>query len=423
MNLIGFINGFKQRKGGYIFSAIVTSKVLSFLLSIIILRILSKDDYGNLMYAYTIISFMMPFMGMGIFQSFMKYAPVQEFLFQRKSLFKYSLIGGSVASVFLIILILVLASFATKQVPEAYHYLLAFSFLILAHFIFESVKSYLRIFFLNKAYAQIEIAHSILVFILAVILTYFFGAFGFIISLVLVPLLISLWILQKKRILSEIQLLVDFDKKRFWIYGIYTSLGGLVSQVIFSVDLISIGNLLESSSEIAHYKALSLIPFSLLFLPSAIIKTDFVKLVQEAKNRLYLINYAKSFMSIFFIISLMIIGFVYFFDAWLIELIYGQEYQDTDQLLLVFSVGIAGAFIFRIPFGNIMVAIGWTKISTIISLITLLADLILNYLWIQEWGIIGAAYATSLLLWLSGFAVFIVFLIYLQKLKKEKALL
>jgi len=419
MTLNLFIQEFLKRKGAYIFSSVVLSKVFSLLLSIIIIRLLTKEDYGNLMYAYTIISFVMPFMGMGVFQSFIKYAPIQKYLHQRKTIFRYTFIGGSIASVILTVLIILIAPILTIKVQGAYKYLLIFSLLIVSLFIFESVKNYLRIFYLNKAYAQLEILHAILVFITGVIFTYFVGAIGFVLALVLIPLLLSFWLLVKKDFFSVLEKKINISTKTFWAYGIYTSLGGLVSQLIFSVDIISIGNILNDSLALAQYKALSLIPFSLLFLPSAIIKTDFVKLVQEAKNRVYLIQYIKNFMFIFLIVSVLLISVVYFFDTWFIQLMFGKAYLEQSNLLMIFSIGITGAFLFRVPFGNIMVAIGWTKINTVISILTLFADLLLNYFWIQKWGIEGAAYATSLLLWLSGLATFFVFLFYLYKIKQE----
>ena len=419
MNIRYFIQAFFKRKGGYVLSAVVLSKLLSLLLSVVIIRILSKEDYGNLMYAYTVISFVMPFMGMGIFQSFIKYAPVQEFMYERKQLFKYTLWGGVLASLALVFILILLAPIITQRLPQSYWYLLLFSLLIVSLFIFEAVKTYLRIFFLNKAYAKLEITHAILVFVLGVSLTYFMGAIGFIISLVSVPILLSVLLLSKKKILTQSNFQFSFSKASYWYYGIYTSLGGLVSQLIFSVDIISIGNLLHQPDLIAQYKALSIIPFSLLFLPGAIIKTDFVKLVQESKNAKFLWAYVTNFMLIFLAFSVVLLGFVYWFGDNLILLFFGDAYLESANLLMIFSLGIVGAFLFRVPFGNLMVVIGWTKINTLIAIVTLLLDVFLNYFWIQKWGVYGAAYATSLLLWLSGLATFIVFLIYLQKLKNE----
>ncbi len=416
MTISIFIQDFFKRKGAYVFSAAVLSKLLSLLLSIVVIRILTKEDYGNLMYAYTVISFIMPFMGMGIFQSFLKYAPVQKFMYERKILFKYVFVGGIIASLILIVLLLILTPFITINTSGAYGYLLIFSALILSLFIFESIKNYLRIFYLNKAYAQLEILHAVLIFVLASTLTFYIGAYGFILALVLVPLGLSLWLLLTNDILSVAKDRLNVSKKQLWFYGIYTSLGGLVSQLIFSVDLISIGNLLEDAKWVAQYKALSLIPFSLMFLPGVIIRTDFVKLVQESNNRAFLIQYVKNYLFLFLMISSFLLVSVYFLDVWVVRVVFGESYLEQSNLLMIFSIGIVGAFLFRVPFGNLMVAIGWTKINTVISVLTLVADVILNYFWIQKWGIMGAAYATSLLLWISGLATFVVFIIYLSKI-------
>ncbi len=414
-----FIHDFLKRKGAHVFSAVVLSKIFSLLLSIVVIRILTKEDYGNLMYAYTVVSFVMPFTGMGILQSFIKYAPIQKFMYQRKDIFRYTFIGGAVASVVLIAILIVFASLITTKMPQAYGYLLLFSFLIFSLFIFEAVKSYLRILYLNKPYAKLEIIHAVLVFILGSMLTYLMGGWGFILALILVPLLLSIFLLLKKSILSSRYYKLEIPKNQYWIYGIYTSLGGLVSQLIFSVDLISIANLMSDSKWVAQYKAVSLIPFSLLFLPGAVIKTDFVKLVQEARNRTFLLSYIKNFMLIFTGISILLFFLSWFLGDWFILTLFGNDYQNQSALLQIFILGVVGAFIFRVPFGNIMVAIGWTKINTLISIFTLLTDIVLNYLWIQKWGIMGAAYATSLLLWFSGLATFMVFLFYLQKIKNE----
>jgi len=417
MNIRDFIQDFFKRKGAYIFSATIISKLLSFTLSIIIIRILSKNDYGNLMYAYTIISFIMPFMGGGIFQSFLKYAPIQQFMYERKNLFRYILISGTLVSLALSFLLIAISGFITTRIPEAQLYLILFSFLIVALFIFESVKNYLRIFFLNKAYAQLEIIQAVLVFIFGALLTWLIGAFGFIISLIIVPLFLSLYLIIKKQMLKTVDTFLNLSHKKLWYYGIYTSLGGLISALIFSVDIISIGNILKDASLVAQYKAISLIPFSLLFLPSAFIKTDFVKLVQKAKDFNYMKSYIINFMLVFLIISTALIVISYFSADIIISYLLGNAYIGSTNLFYVLIFGIVGAFIFRVPFGNILVAIGWTKINTGISISTLFLDIILNYFWIHEYGIIGAAYATSLLLWLSGISTFFVFIFYLKKIK------
>ncbi len=418
-SLIDFIRQFRKNKGTYILLATIVSKLASFLLSVIIIRLLTKEDYGNLMYAYSIVSFLMPFMGVGIFQSFLKYAPIQPFLSQRKALFVLTFRKGLIASVILSLILISLSFLATLKMPGALYYLIFFSVLIISLFIFESVKNYLRVFFLNKAYAKLEIIHSILVLIIGTILTFFLGAFGFIISLVITPLILSAYLLYNKDLLSGRKEELNIKMSKLLSYGVYTSFGGLVAQLIYSVDVLSIGHIIENPDSVAQYKALSIIPFSLMFLPGAIIKTDFVKLVQKAGDAKFLLKYVSNFMMIFTLISLVLVAVFYWGGEWFIQVFFGEQYLGNNNLLIVFVFGVSGAFIFRVLYGNLLVAIGWTGINTVISVVTILADIVLNYYWVHKYGILGAGYATSLLLWASGLATFLVFLVYIRQLKRN----
>lgn len=416
MSIAKFIQEFVNRKGGYMFFATVATKLLSIALTAIVSRILTKEDFAYIVYAHTIVSFLMPIMGFGIFQSFLKYAPVQEFMYQRKSLFKYTFITGLVASLVMMLLVILFAPLVNVNMPGSYQYLLVFSALIVSLFIFESVKNYLRIFYLNKSYARLEIVHAVLLFVVATSLSLWLGGIGYVLALVSVPLVLSLWLLIKKDFLKAAKKQFKASTKEMWSYGLYTSLGGMVSILIFSVDQISIPNLLDDPDLLADYKIMSIFPISLLILPAIILKTDFVKLVQEARNKSFLIGYVKNFMLLFLGISIAMNIFFYFLGDFTIELVFGEKYLSYTELLQVFALGVSGAFIFRVPFGNMMAVIGWTKISTVLAIVTLLVDVVLNYYWIQEWGIMGAAYATSLLLWLSGIVTFIIFLVYLRRL-------
>jgi len=392
------------------------TKILSIALTAIISRILTKEDYAYIVYAHTIVSFLMPIMGFGIFQSFLKYAPIQEFMYQRKSLFKYTFIAGLMASLAMMLMVVIFSPLIIINMAGSFHYLLIFSALIVSLFIFESVKNYLRIFYLNKSYARLEIQHAVLLFVLATGLSLWIGGMGYVLALVSVPLVLSLWLLIKKGLLKVEKKQFKASTKQMWSYGLYTSLGGMVSILIFSVDQMSIPNLLDDPDLLADYKIMSILPISLLILPAILLKTDFVKLVQEARNKSYLVGYLKNFMLLFLGISIAMNLFFYFLGDFTIGLIFGEKYLAYIELIQVFAIGVSGAFIFRVPFGNMMAVIGWTKISTALAILTLGVDVILNYYWIQAWDIMGAAYATSLLLWLSGIITFLIFLAYLRRL-------
>jgi len=262
-----------------------------------------------------------------------------------------------------------------------------------------------------------EMSNSIVLIISGVLLTYFYGGYGYLIALIISPLLIAIYILLKYGLLTKIDK-NDYSKdykKSLWAYGMYTSLGGSTSQLIFSIDILTIGYLIHEPSQIAYYKAASLIPFALLFIPAGVMKTDLVKLTQNYQNKEFLKKYANNYLKLFLIISGLAFVVLYFLSGFIMSL-FGEEYIIAKNLIPVFAIGLVGAFLFRNPFGNIITCVGWAKTNTVISIVTLVLDIILNIVFVEKYGIIGAAYSTSILLWIAGIASYIAFLKYLKTL-------
>ena len=105
---------------------------------------------------------------------------------------------------------------------------------------------------------------------------------------------------------------------------------------------------------------------------------------------------------------------LYFFSDYLIML-FGKDYTNKNNLMLIFSFGVMGALLFRVPLGNILAAVGWPKINALNSLIILILNLIFSYTFIIKYGIVGAAIVTSSMMWLSGILSLVAFIWYLKK--------
>ena len=83
--------------------------------------------------------------------------------------------------------------------------------------------------------------------------------------------------------------------------------------------------------------------------------------------------------------------------------------------MLIFSFGVMGALLLRIPLGNILVAVGWPKINALNSFIILILNLIFSYIFITRNGLVGAAVVTASMMWLSGILSLIAFVWYLKE--------
>jgi O-antigen/teichoic acid export membrane protein len=415
MNLNVFIRNFIKRKGLLVAGSSIVEKISGFLLVIIATQYLSKSDFGLLTYANTILVFLLPFFGFGMHQALIRFGSIVNSQIEKKNLFIFTLKKGIKFSVILLILIIILSPILTSNLKNSRIYLLILSFQLISLFMYQMICIYSRLLNLNKLYAQITVLKSFFLVVSAFLLAVNFGSIGYVVALSVVPFLISVFYIKKLNLLSikdDFQLNLNY--KEYLLYGLYTSLGGVLSQLLYAVDILLIGNILKDETSVAFYKVSSIIPFSILILPIIFIKTDFVVLANKSVNdKVFIKNYYLNYLKIFAVLSVFLIFFFYLFSSQLIG-VFADVYQD-DSLMLVFGIGIVGAILFRVPLGNILSAIGLAKVNTINSLIILILNIIFSYIFITKYGILGAAIVTAALMWLSGIISLFFFINFIRK--------
>lgn len=415
MNFKSFIFNFLKRKGIQVAVSSIVEKVGGFFLVIIATRLFTKNDFGLLTYANTVLVFLIPFIGFGVHQGLLRYGALQKSQLEKKKLFRFTLTKGLKYSVVLAILIVVLAPLITANLKGSRIYLYILSFQFISLFLFEIIRIYARLLNLNKLYAQITNIKTLCLVILAYLLSLSFGSIGYALALSVVPFLIALYYLKKLRLIGFLEKIkLEGSFKNFFLYGLYTAFSGVLSQLLYAVDILLLGNIIKDEAGIALYKVSNVLPFSLLILPIIFIKTDFVTITNKAKtDTQYIKDYYLNYLKFFSFVSMAILLFFYLFSDNLI-LIFGESYNDS-RLMIVFTIGVVGAILFRIPLGNILSAIGLAKINAINSFIILGLNIVFSYLFIINFGTIGAALVTSFLMWFSGFLSFFFFIKFLKK--------
>jgi len=200
----------------------------------------------------------------------------------------------------------------------------------------------------------------------------------------------------------------------FWKYGFFSSMSNVVTQLLFIIDILLIGNLLSNAEMITNYKYLTLIPFSILFLPQAFMNTDFVSFTENIKNKKYIHNYIKNYMLLFGIISILFIAFSWLFSEYLLR-IFGEEFIQYTDTFLILVLGVCGILFIRGLFGNLLSSLGKANMNFFITAIALLLNFILNNYLIPLHGIKGAAITSAILMWFTGILSFVLFKYYFKK--------
>jgi O-antigen/teichoic acid export membrane protein len=376
--------------------------------------LIPNKELGVVLFAYNIIVFLIPISGFGLNQSLLRYGALLKSKEEKNSLFLYVLSKGTLASFVLIALIILSSFFVPFKFENTQFYVVILSFIILPSFIFEIIRAQFRLQHNNKSFAYTEFWHSIILLLSVFILSYFFQEIGYTIALLATPLLTSLLFINKLNIDFSLKTKLTITNFSFWKYGFFASLSNVVTQLLFVIDILLIGYLLEDTEMITNYRYISLIPFSLLFLPRVFIATDFVAFTEKIYDKNYIVNYIKSYMLFFLIVSFILLLFSFLFAEQILSILDSNFTQFVDTFLIL-MFGIVGIYIFRGLFGNLLSSIGKAHINYYIASFALIINIVTNYYLIPKYGIKGAAVTSAILMWLTG----IISLIWFSHLYKK----
>ena len=413
-----YINGFINRSGSYVLFSTMAARVLSFLGSWIALQLIEAKELGVILFAYGIVQFIIPIGGFGLHQSLIRYGALLKSEDEKQQLFSYVLKKGIVASIAIILVLVGIGYFIPFQFDKTYVYFSILSLSILTVFILEIIKIQFRLQHKNRLYAITEFWYNIILTGLIFGLSYLFQGMGYIIALIVSPVLTALFFIKKLNVKLHIKNNLKITNLSFWKYGFFGGLSSVVTQLLILIDIILIGYLIDDPVAITNYRYISIIPFSLLFLPRVFITTDFVTFTEKIHQKDYINRYIKNYMLFFGVVSILLLLFSYFFAEQILY-IFGVEYMDYADSFLILIMGIVGIYIFRGLFGNLLSSIGKIELNYYIISIAIVINVISNYYLIPLYGIKGAAITSAIFMWFTGILSWLSFLYFFRKNRYE----
>ena len=394
------------------------SRLLSLLASWIALQFIDNTALGIVLFSYNIILFLLPISGLGLPQSLIRFSALSKDAEDRNSIFLYVLKYGLLSSIGMILLLIISSLFIPFDFKDGHFYMIFLSFLIIPNFLLEIIKAQLRLNHDNKNFAYSDFLYSIIFVLSITVLTYYLKEIGYIIALLITPLLTSLFFIKKLKVNAKKIKRIPELNFAFWKYGFFASLSNVITQLLFVIDILLIGYLIKDPEMITNYRYISLIPFSLLFLPRVFINTDFVTFTEKIYDKNYILEHIKSYMLLFLIISVSLIIGSYFFGSLVLRLL-DDSFAIYGSIFFILMVGISGILIFRGLFGNLLSSIGKANINYYIASGALLFNIISNYYLIPLYGIKGAAITSAILMWVTGVTSAICFkVLYIKALLK-----
>lgn len=413
-----YIQNFLNRSGSYVFGATILARVLSFIASWVALQFIDNEKLGIILYSWNIIAFLMPFVGAGLHQSLLRYGALLTSEIEKKSLLQYVVKNGTFASIFLAFIVAISGLLFPFKFEGTGLYVAIFSLSFIPFFLLETIKVQLRLTHNNKAFAMVDAIYNTILVLLVFILSYLYKENGYIIALLLAPTLATTIFFNRIRTNKVKPKKLTIINKGFWKYGAFGGLTGVTTMLLFAIDILLIGTIIDNSEMVTVYKYVSLLPFSLLFLPRVFIATDFVAFTEKIVDKNYIFNYLKSYMSLFTLISFFVCGGSFLFAEEILS-IFDTSFTNYANSFKILTVGVTGILIFRGIFGNLLCSIGKIEVNSYITVLALIINVISNYYFIPKYGIKGASITSALMMWFTGVASCIWFLILYKKFKNE----
>lgn len=404
-----------------IFMSNVFAKVIAFFGNIVIVNILSKNDYGIYAYAINAMTMLYIFNDFGASNSALQsLTEEKDNSKKQKGILKYALKIGLTGSLISGILILLSPLFYPYQIIEAKDYTPILFLIPLFSNINSFISIVLRANLKNKRFAIFNLSQTFFNYFLLIFLSIKFGIIGAIISqycYMIISLVIGL-ILSRGVLDKNVEPLnIDKkEKKSFLKYALTTQLNSTLGSILLNIDIFLIGIMIANSEMVATYKVATTIPMALSFLPNCVVIYILPYFIMHNKDIKWIKkNYFKLIKyGIVCYGGITLLGCLA--SKPLFNLLYGDAYNNSILIFNILMIGFFFSATFKIPSNNILYGMRKLKINLIVTISSSIVNFIFNILFINLFGIVGAAITTTLVQIFSS----IILIYYVKKVLSNK---
>ena len=377
----------------WLFAEKVLRILISFVVTIFVVRYLGPKDFGLLSYAISFYGLFSAISILGLesitIRELVKNPDKRDDILG--SVFLLRLLGGVCTIIFIAltlyfsgestnisILILIVSVSAIFQ-----------SFSVVDYYFRAEVKAKYSVYVFSSAVLIVAVLKIMLIiieaeliyFVIVFSVEFLLAAFGFLIVYRFNKLKLSGWKLNKKIAVSLL--------KDSWPL----ILSGLVVSVYMKVDQVMIKNMLNSE-EVGYYAAAVKLSEAWYFIPVALTNSLFPAIVNAKKVSVDFYN--NRMQKLYDILAWMAIAIalpVSIFSSEIISIIFGNEFQSAAPVLTIYVWAGVAVFL-GVASSQYLINENLTKLSFSRTFIGMVLNILLNFILIPKYGIVGAAIAT-----------------------------
>lgn len=397
----------KLRTTGFfhIFGSSSINKIVAFASGIILVRIISKSEYGIFSYANNLLNFFMIGCGFGAASGMLQMCSEQRDDIEKENIYAYASRSSFVINCLLSIVILLVSIFVPLKIERANLCLRMMAFLPIFSYTHEMQIFYLRTQRRNKAYSYSNTFSTVAIFVLSCTLSFLFQVEGLVLAKYIAFAVSVLFVLWRFRVGYPVTKKFELSakiKKQFWGISAISMLNNGMSSLMYMLDIFVLGIVVPDSTVVASYKLATNVPTALAFIPAAFVTYIYPYFALHRENKAWVrrkyVLVAGALAVLCSIISLV----MFIFSPFIIKLLFGAAYLDAVPCFRVLSISFAISALFRTLPGNILVTQRKLKFNLFTATLSSAVNTVLNVMFITRWQSIGAAYATLVTVILTG---------------------
>lgn len=389
----------------HVFGTTAINKIISFASGIILVRLISKAEYGIFSYANNLLNFFMIACGLGAASGVLQMCSEKREEQEKKLIYAYASRTSFLVNLLLCIIILLVSIFVPLKIEGSNWCLGMMALLPLFSYTYEMQAFYLRTQRRNKEYSYSNTFSSISIFLLSCILAWFFQVKGLVIAKYIafsISILFVLWRFHVNYPIFPKMHLAKETKKQFWGISLISMLNNGMSSLMYMLDIFVLGIVVPDSTVVASYKLATNIPTALAFIPAALVTYIYPYFALRREDKAWVKKkYALVTMFLAAFCSLIAI-IMFLFAPTIIKLLFGAQYLDAVPCFRVLSISFVISAVFRTLPGSILVTQRRLKFNLFTATFSSAVNTILNVLFITRWQSLGAAYATLITVIITG---------------------
>ncbi|MCI9166878.1 MAG: oligosaccharide flippase family protein [Dorea sp.] len=405
---------------GHIFGANTINQVFAFASNFILIRVLSKGEYGIYSYAFNIYSFFALAIGFGMESACMQVCSEKLKASEDADRnMRFGILFGSGFNLILGVLIVLGAMFIPLPLAGVREVLWLFALMPLVTSLFNLAQTYFRYHLMNAEYSKCSVLNTGLILIGSVAGAVFFQTPGLIIfreAAMLLTVFLSVWIYRfpLKRILTAARISVK-EKLDMLKLAAISMLNIATGQLLYLIDVFLIGVLISDELIVASYKTATIVPNALLFIPTALVVYIYPYFAQNQDDKGWVRQKYFLVLKYFGIFNLMISLMLIILAPLIIRILFGAQYLDAVAAFRILSLSYFFSATFRKTTGNLLVTQRKLHVNFWIGVMEGVLNIVSNWFLIQFMGAVGAAVTTLVICIVSSAVSVGYFITYLSK--------